>query len=247
MPSNSPKSPKNRFSRQGFQPLDGDFRPGMATYNSTEAIPLQSVVTHSPYGGGQHGSAGGMEHQATFKEKSPTEKSGLFRRHAGKRKLAKLDSRGQPVPHDNDDEDETRLTRMGLIYNKILHFSIFTRYFLYVLPLALCIAVPIIVGATAAKGAMLGGVRIVWVFTWVEIGRDKPPVGRSVMAANDDSLAEPLGLEIVRSFLAFLLSSSHGRRKCRNSQIRSGHQGIGDAAVTRRMGSGFAGNVYTSE
>ena len=47
--------------------------------------------------------------------------------------------------------------------------SIVTRYFVYVLPLALIIAVPVIVGATVAKDAELGGVRIVWFFTWVEI------------------------------------------------------------------------------
>lgn len=31
------------------------------------------------------------------------------------------------------------------------------------------IAIPIIVGATAAKDAKIGSVRIVWFFTWVEI------------------------------------------------------------------------------
>ncbi|KAL8744805.1 MAG: hypothetical protein Q9184_007952 [Pyrenodesmia sp. 2 TL-2023] len=58
---------------------------------------------------------------------------------------------------------------MGKIYDKVLNFSIVTRYFLYVLPLALLIAIPIIVGATAKQKAAIGGVRIVWFFTWVEI------------------------------------------------------------------------------
>lgn len=61
------------------------------------------------------------------------------------------------------------MTQMGKIYNKILNFSIITRYFVYVLPLALLIAVPIVVGATAAEKSKLGGVRVVWIFTWVEI------------------------------------------------------------------------------
>lgn len=61
------------------------------------------------------------------------------------------------------------LTKMGKFYMKILNFSVITRYFIYVLPLAILIAIPIIVGATAAKSAAIGGVRIVWFFTWVEV------------------------------------------------------------------------------
>lgn len=60
--------------------------------------------------------------------------------------------------------------------------SLVTRYFIYVLPLALCIAIPIIISATAeapppddpdggssAYNANIGGVRLVWFFSWVEI------------------------------------------------------------------------------
>lgn len=66
------------------------------------------------------------------------------------------------------DGEEDTLTHMGLVYNKILNFSIVTRYFLYVLPLAVLIALPIVIGATAAQNAQMGGVRIVWIFSWVE-------------------------------------------------------------------------------
>ncbi|EFR05122.1 Mechanosensitive ion channel [Nannizzia gypsea CBS 118893] len=68
----------------------------------------------------------------------------------------------------NSAEDGT-VTRMGRFYNKILNFSVVTRYFIYVLPLALLFAVPIIVGAVAAPNASIGGVRLVWFFAWVEI------------------------------------------------------------------------------
>ena len=67
-----------------------------------------------------------------------------------------------------NDGDEEVVTQMGILYNKILNFSVVTRYFLYVLPLATIIAIPIIIGATVAKKATLGGVRIVWVFSWLE-------------------------------------------------------------------------------
>lgn len=74
-------------------------------------------------------------------------------------------------PQVGYDGEEDTLNRMGRIYNKILNFSIITRYFVYVSPLALCIAIPIIIGATSAPHAKIGGVPIVWFFTWVEIGK----------------------------------------------------------------------------
>lgn len=64
--------------------------------------------------------------------------------------------------------EEDTLTHMGIIYTKILNFSVITRYFLYVLPLAILIAIPIVIGATGAQNAQIGGVRIVWVFSWLE-------------------------------------------------------------------------------
>ncbi|KAK6001875.1 hypothetical protein QM012_002365 [Aureobasidium pullulans] len=67
------------------------------------------------------------------------------------------------------DGEEDTLNRMGRIYNKILNFSIITRYFVYVSPLALCIAIPIIVGATVGTHLQIGGVPIVWFFTWIEV------------------------------------------------------------------------------
>lgn len=97
-----------------------------------------------------------------------TEKGGLFHRGVhGRRRIQKLDSKASGA--DTGDDGENTLNRMGKIYNKILNFSIVTRYFIYVLPLALAIAVPIVVGATVAMGARIGGVRILWLFIWIEI------------------------------------------------------------------------------
>ncbi|GAM83357.1 hypothetical protein ANO11243_013440 [Dothideomycetidae sp. 11243] len=78
----------------------------------------------------------------------------------------RIDPNAKKVGYDGE---EDTLNRMGRIYRRVLDFSIITRYFIYVLPLALCIAVPIIVGATAAQNARIGGVRIVWFFTWIEV------------------------------------------------------------------------------
>lgn len=68
-----------------------------------------------------------------------------------------------------EDPSDGSLNRMGRIYAAVMNFSVITRYFVYVLPLAILFAIPIIIGATAAPNANIGGVRIVWFFTWIEI------------------------------------------------------------------------------
>lgn len=77
---------------------------------------------------------------------------------------------GQLTGKKGYDGEEDTITAMGKFYTKFMNFSIITRYFIYVLPLGLALAVPIVVGATAAKQAQIGGVRIVWLFVWIEIG-----------------------------------------------------------------------------
>ena len=71
--------------------------------------------------------------------------------------------------HVGYDGEEDTVNAMGRIYRKIRDFSVVTRYLFYVLPVAALIAIPIIVGATAAPKAKIAGVRILWFFVWVEI------------------------------------------------------------------------------
>ena len=56
--------------------------------------------------------------------------------------------------------DEERMRAMGRIYERLLNFSIVTRYFLYILPMGAIISIPIIIGATAAPEAKMGNIRI---------------------------------------------------------------------------------------
>lgn len=127
-------------------------------------IPLTNVT--SSKGDRKMGSNGNAEYAEHINGSDANEKAGLFHRQvAGRRKAEKKNNE----KNSNDYGEEDTLNQMGMIYHKILNFSIVTRYFLYVLPLAILIAVPIIIGATAAKKAELGGVRIVWIFAWVEI------------------------------------------------------------------------------
>ncbi|KAF2645117.1 hypothetical protein P280DRAFT_419782 [Massarina eburnea CBS 473.64] len=126
-----PKSPSFRLSRQGFQPLDNQFDSNMSA-----DIPLQTVVSHTP------------SNAPTVRE--DPEKSGFF--HRGKRRIQPVDSKGQQYGGTGathpDEEDSAALNRMGRIYLTVLNFSIITRYMIYVAPLALILAVPIILAAT---------------------------------------------------------------------------------------------------
>ncbi|KAI9673461.1 MAG: hypothetical protein M1817_002923 [Caeruleum heppii] len=132
----------------------------MPTKDVTVDIPLNPVTSRVQ----TQKSAGSQDR---YGQQGPDEKAGLFHRYAGRRKIKRVSTRGTVRTNANGEEEV--LTRMGRIYNKIRDFSVFTRYFLYVLPLALLISVPIVIGATAAKRARLGHVRILWLFTWVEV------------------------------------------------------------------------------
>lgn len=61
------------------------------------------------------------------------------------------------------DGEEDTITAMGRIYKKILNFSIVTRYLLYVLPVGIILAVPIIVGAKPiTNNPTIGKVTVRW-------------------------------------------------------------------------------------
>jgi hypothetical protein len=59
---------------------------------------------------------------------------------------------------------------MGRLYEKVLTYGTGTRYSIYILPIAIVIMIPIIVGATQVNRTdpKIGGVRLAWFFTWVE-------------------------------------------------------------------------------
>lgn len=161
MSANLSKRSSSRLSRQGFQPLHENNADNM---NNNE-IPLQTVVSHSP------------SHTATLREEKSgsSEKRGLFR---GRRRIQKVDSKGSGygAPGESqDDDDKTALNRMGKFYMKILNFSIVTRYMIYVAPLALILAIPIILAKTnvinkdARIGGKTDGAFLDRFFIWIEI------------------------------------------------------------------------------
>ena len=75
--------------------------------------------------------------------------------------------------HDDDDDDDTRDTEnvnyLGRLYRAVRNSSLLVRYFIYITPGAVLLAIPIIVGATVARYATIGGVALYWFFAWLEV------------------------------------------------------------------------------
>lgn len=72
----------------------------------------------------------------------------------------------------NPDQDgkPAHLNKVGRLYEKVLTYGTSTRYSIYILPVAIIIMIPTIVGATQVSRTdpKIGGVRLVWFFTWIE-------------------------------------------------------------------------------
>ncbi|KAH9845319.1 Mechanosensitive ion channel MscS [Teratosphaeria destructans] len=155
-------SKRAHFSREGFSPISNEFNmPG--TNDAAIDIPLEQVPT------------GALRNQDSSAALRPTASHGEQRlQHRGNRdsrfmgRRLKTPPAGRALGQGYDGEQDT-ITTMGKVYDKIKNISIITRYMLYVAPLAACLAVPIIVGATAARHAKIAGVPIRWFFTWIEV------------------------------------------------------------------------------
>jgi hypothetical protein len=155
MPANN--SPQSLFvQHDGFRQLPPQGSMASTQRDHLEEIPLEKVVTTGSVTGNR---------KPSFDSNSNSAKP--RRPHIGRRKTnnGSLDVPGRT------DGDEGTLTRMGKIYQKIVNFSVVTRYFLYVLPIAILLAIPIIIGVFVTPSATVQGVRLVWVFTWIEIGK----------------------------------------------------------------------------
>jgi hypothetical protein len=95
-----------------------------------------------------------------------TERPVLNRENTGLRNFLGDSPENQNVGYDGE-VDTLRL--LGKIYNKIMTFSIVTRYAFYILPVAIMLAIPLIVFATVAKDANMQGIGLLGFFVWLEI------------------------------------------------------------------------------
>ena len=135
------------LGRNGFQQIPEQNGNGSRSppNDATVDIPLTAVKSHT-------GSR--KQYTADMNEKEQNTNIGPGR----KKGFRELRGRKEEV------ED---VTTMGKVYNKILNFSIITRYLLYILPVGIILAVPIVLGALLNNPPpSLGGTRIVWIFAW---------------------------------------------------------------------------------
>lgn len=96
----------------------------------------------------------------TSGEATPTDKDQSYSKPSGRRHHNGRDAQ--------NGEREAHLNAMGRFYEKLLAYSASRRYTLYIVPIAVLLMVPILIGATAATNSKIGGVRVVWFFTWFE-------------------------------------------------------------------------------
>jgi hypothetical protein len=162
MASNNGQSPLFPH-RDGFHQLPPS-QGSMATNrrDHLEDIPLEKVVTHGSISGARKpSSTAGYTNTAV--NSSPS--SEPHRPRIGRRRTnAGLDS-----ADGLKSSEESTLKGMGKVYQKIVNFSVITRYFIYVLPVAILLAIPIIIGIFVAPNTTIQKVRLVWFFMWIEV------------------------------------------------------------------------------
>lgn len=171
--SNATRKSSQRQSRVGFSPLPNE-SANMQSGDAAIDIPLDEMQgATSPNGMNRQNSSTPF----AFAGSSPLAKVSTAdgeRRHTfGGRRVKRDGSNGSTTVVDRNGEAAV-LTKMGKVYKKITEFSTLTRYMVYVTPLAAIIAIPLVVGATVAQDAKIGGVRICWFFVWIEIGEFVP-------------------------------------------------------------------------
>ncbi|KAG9242197.1 Mechanosensitive ion channel-domain-containing protein [Calycina marina] len=169
----SPRTPS--FNRTGFQTLPNN----NDTMNYDSDIPLSNVKTNSSTGARKQGD------EAPYQESLNNEKSSLFHRNA--RPKAGGRRRTKVVDRTGTDGEQVKMNGLGKLYNKIVNFSAITRYMVFVLPVALILAVPIVLFAlltdapaeagdtdtrlfvnTGMKGVLFWGwIEIIWVSVWI--------------------------------------------------------------------------------
>lgn len=171
--SGRPGLAEKRLSSHRFQQIPDNMQnPNDVTID----IPLTNVSSRGQTGARSNGtnipaspSAGFSNgEQASYNagEKGGLTSSPPSSQGFGHRRRRAIDDKSGRAESDPEDGS---INRLGRFYQAVLNFSIITRYMIYVIPLAALLAVPIIVGATAAPDATIGGVSLPWFFTWIEV------------------------------------------------------------------------------
>lgn len=134
-------------------------------HDATIDIPLTDTPSRGQNGTRRWGSGSNTD----AAEPGDGEKGGFSLKRPGRRRRRQGSDINEATGKPSDSSEDGSVNRMGRIYQAIYNFSIVTRYMIYVIPIGALIAIPIIVGATAAQNAFIGGVHLYWFFTWIEV------------------------------------------------------------------------------
>ncbi|KAL4794715.1 Mechanosensitive ion channel-domain-containing protein [Aspergillus venezuelensis] len=173
--SGRPGLAEKRLSSHRFERIPDNMHNDHNPNDVTIDIPLTNVgsrgqtgarnnsttIPASPSGGAYSGDTAGNNggEKGVFDSRPPSSHG------FGHRRKRAMTATGR----SGDEPEDGTVTRLGRFYQSVLNFSVVTRYMIYVAPLAALLAIPIIVGATAAKDARIGGVSLPWFFCWIEV------------------------------------------------------------------------------
>ena len=146
--------------RHEFAPLGSSHGPNGNNneMKHSEEIPMTKIPTQQSQNWANGNGENSFYKQETLKDEPvPSPQSGK----AGRRKLVKTNSKGEA--------QAVKLNAMGRFYDKVINFSVVTRYAVYVIPVAAILAIPIAIGATTARNTRIAGMRMLWFFLWIEI------------------------------------------------------------------------------
>ncbi|KAI3327539.1 serine/threonine protein kinase [Xylariaceae sp. AK1471] len=164
---------RSPMSPRGFVPL------GTSHSNMPDVdIPLTQIRSNASSTGARKANQGlgtSFEQNGQFDGNGNNEKQHHFF-HRGRRQAKKEE---RPSSEDGLASNELSLNAMGRLYNRIIHASVVTRYLVYIVPVTLLLAVPIIVLAALDKinDIPVGkgphgekGPSLFFFFVWIEVG-----------------------------------------------------------------------------
>ncbi|RPA85066.1 hypothetical protein BJ508DRAFT_412208 [Ascobolus immersus RN42] len=150
-------------SRKGFQPLDYNDsqttmnRPGSSgLLHPTRSRHEQDHVVDIPLSPMRTHDSRRVDDPTPLARKDSDPVDG----HRGRRKQRKF-----------GEHSEEELTGIGKIYMQIYNSSIIVRYFIYLVPVSIILAIPTIIGACLKdkEKNRIGGVKMMWFFMWFQI------------------------------------------------------------------------------
>lgn len=170
-----PVSPLTSPKQSGFLPL-GKSRSNQ--FEGMNDIPLHPVKSNASSTGARKASQGVTTGLEALEPQTSNEKRGLFHRTAGRRRAKGTEP---PKRTNSYGSDEFSLNFMGRLYNTIIGFSVVTRYLVYIVPVGLLLAVPLIllplikhdqdtVGSYTVDGVVSQtGPPMIELFLWIEL------------------------------------------------------------------------------